>query len=584
MTYKIISKYIKDINFKIPNPKIFSTLSKDISNYKINIDIRSNQIKEKIVQVDTTLNLEPAADNIEKISTKIIYATIIELSDEIKDKKEIEKIILINVPSQIYPDLRKIFIFIFECSGFKDIKISNNVDFQKLYNWAEHLINHGNAYVDDLSANEIREYRGTLIEPGRASPYRNRSISDNLDLFRRMKAGEFSDGSRVLRAKIDMGSGNINLRDPVIYRIIKASHPRSGEEWCIYPNYDFAHGQSDALEGVTHSICTLEFEDHRPLYDWFLENLPVSSIPRQYEFSRLNLSYTVLSKRKLLRLVDEGHVQGWDDPRMPTLSGLRRRGFPPEVIRDFSKRIGVTKSDVTIEYSYLEHCAREFLNKNVERRMAVLKPIKLVIENYPEGEEEWFDAINNPEDSDLGTRKIRFTRELFIERDDFMIDPPKKFFRLGIGREVRLRYAYFIKCVDVVYDKNGGLKELRCTYDPQSRGGKSSENRKVKATLHWVSSYDAVDATVNLYNHLFTVPSPGSQNIDFIDELNKKSLEVLTGCKVEPALVDQKTNRTIQFERLGYFCTDSESSPENLVFNRTLPLKDTWARILAKKE
>ncbi len=466
--------------------------------------------------------------------------------------------------------------------GEKTFFASDN--FQKLYNWAEHLINHGNAYVDDLSANEIREYRGTLIEPGRASPYRNRSISDNLDLFRRMKAGEFSDGSRVLRAKIDMGSGNINLRDPVIYRIIKASHPRSGEEWCIYPNYDFAHGQSDALEGVTHSICTLEFEDHRPLYDWFLENLPVSSIPRQYEFSRLNLSYTVLSKRKLLRLVDEGHVQGWDDPRMPTLSGLRRRGFPPEVIRDFSKRIGVTKSDVTIEYSYLEHCAREFLNKNVERRMAVLKPIKLVIENYPEGEEEWFDAINNPEDSDLGTRKIRFTRELFIERDDFMIDPPKKFFRLGIGREVRLRYAYFIKCVDVVYDKNGGLKELRCTYDPQSRGGKSSENRKVKATLHWVSSYDAVDATVNLYNHLFTVPSPGSQNIDFIDELNKKSLEVLTGCKVEPALVDQKTNRTIQFERLGYFCTDSESSPENLVFNRTLPLKDTWARILAKKE
>ncbi len=466
--------------------------------------------------------------------------------------------------------------------GEKTFFASDN--FQKLYNWAEYLINHGNAYVDDLSANEIREYRGTLIEPGRASPYRNRSISDNLDLFRRMKAGEFSDGSRVLRAKIDMGSGNINLRDPVIYRIIKASHPRSGEEWCIYPNYDFAHGQSDALEGVTHSICTLEFEDHRPLYDWFLENLPVNSIPRQYEFSRLNLSYTVLSKRKLLRLVDEGHVQGWDDPRMPTLSGLRRRGFPPEVIRDFSKRIGVTKSDVTIEYSYLEHCAREFLNKNVERRMAVLKPIKLVIENYPEGEEEWFDAINNPEDNDLGTRKIRFTRELFIERDDFMIDPPKKFFRLGIGREVRLRYAYFIKCVDVVYDKNGGLKELRCTYDPQSRGGKSSENRKVKATLHWVSSSDAVDATVNLYNHLFTVPSPGSQNIDFIDELNKNSLEVLTGCKVEPALVDQKTNRTIQFERLGYFCTDFKSSPENLVFNRTLPLKDTWARILAKKE
>lgn len=456
-------------------------------------------------------------------------------------------------------------------------------NFQQLYDWAEHLISEGKAYVDDLSAEEIREYRGTLTEPGRASPYRNRSVDENLDLFRRMKAGEFENGARVLRAKIDMASGNINMRDPVMYRILHEDHPRTGSDWCIYPNYDFAHGQSDAMEGVTHSICTLEFEDHRPLYDWFIENLPVPSTPRQYEFSRLNVSYTVLSKRRLMQLVDEGHVRGWDDPRMPTLSGMRRRGMPPEAIRDFARRIGVTKSDGVIEYAYLESCIREFLNKKAERRMAVIRPLKVVIENYPEGGSEELDAINNPEDEGAGTRKVPFSRELYIEADDFMEDPPGKFFRLGPGREVRLRYAYFVTCTGFTKDDDGNITELRCTYDPASRGGNSPDGRKVKATLHWVSAEHAMDAEARLYGHLFKAETPGRDSGNFLDDLNPDSLEVLEGCKLEPSLAGLKPgDRAVQFERLGYFSADPESTDGARIFNRTATLRDSWARAKAK--
>jgi len=455
-------------------------------------------------------------------------------------------------------------------------------NFDQLYAWAEHLIIEGKAYVDDLTAEEIRHYRGTLTKPGKESPYRNRSADENLDLFRRMKAGEFENGVRVLRAKIDMASGNINMRDPVIYRILHADHPRTGDAWHIYPNYDFAHGQSDAIEGVTHSICTLEFSDHRPLYDWFIENLPTPSTPRQYEFSRLNMTYTVLSKRKLMQLVDEGHVNGWDDPRMPTLSGMRRRGIPPEAIRDFAGRIGVTKSDSVIEYAYLENCIREFLNKKAERRMAVLRPLKVVIENYPEGQADELDAVNNPEDEGAGVRKVAFSRELYIERDDFMEDAPKKFYRLSVGREVRFRYAYFITCTGMIKDDAGNVIELRCTYDPASRGGNSPDGRKVKSTIHWVSVEHAVNAEVRLYDHLFGEEVPGAASGNIIDDLNAKSCEILPNCKLEPSLADFSDNRAVQFERLGYFCTDKDSTADALVFNRTATLRDAWAKAKAK--
>ncbi len=454
-------------------------------------------------------------------------------------------------------------------------------NFAQLYDWAEHLINTGNAYVDDLSADEIREYRGTLTEPGRNSPHRDRPNEESLDLFRRMRAGEFPDGARVLRAKIDMTSGNINLRDPVIYRILHTAHPRTGDAWCIYPNYDFAHGQSDAIEGVTHSLCTLEFEDHRPLYDWFIENLPVPSRPRQYEFARLNLSYTVLSKRMLMRLVEDGHVKDWDDPRLPTLAGMRRRGFPPAAIRDFIGRIGVAKAYSVVDIAMLEACARESLNAKALRRMAVLRPLKIVIENYPEGQSEDLDAINNPEDAAAGSRAVPFSRELFIERDDFMEDPPKKFFRLAPGREVRLRYAFFITCTGVIKDDAGKVVELRCTYDPETRGGNAPDGRKVKATMHWVSAAHAVPAEVRLYTHLFTAPSPGADG-DFLDDLNPDSLEVLQDCRLEPALAEAAPGDLIQFERLGYFYLDPDSSADRTVFNRTLTLRDTWAKLQAK--
>ncbi len=453
--------------------------------------------------------------------------------------------------------------------------------FGQLYEWAEHLIRGGKAYVDDLSADEIRDHRGTLTEPGRNSPYRDRTAEENLDLFRRMRAGEFPDGARVLRARIDMASGNINMRDPVLYRILHARHPRTGDGWCIYPTYDFAHGQSDAIEGVTHSLCTLEFEDHRPLYDWLLENLPVPSRPRQYEFAPLNLSYTVLSKRKLMQLVDDGHVRGWDDPRMPTLSGLRRRGIPPAAIRDFVRRIGLTKSDSMVEVGVLEHCARELLNKTAPRRMAVLRPLKVVIENYPEGRTEALEAINNPEDAAAGSREVPFSREIYIEREDFMEDPPRKFFRLAPGREVRLRYAYFITCREVIRNDAGDVIGLRCTYDPASRGGNSPDGRKVKATLHWVSAAHAVPAEVRLYDQLFTRPDPGADG-DILDDLRPRSVEVLRQCRLEPHLSEAATGEPVQFERQGYFCLDPDSTPEAPVFNRTVALRDTWAKIQAK--
>ena len=453
--------------------------------------------------------------------------------------------------------------------------------FEQLYEWAVHLIRTGKAYVDDLSADEIREYRGTLVEPGRESPYRGRSIEENLDLFTRMRQGEFPDGARVLRARIDMASGNINLRDPVLFRILHASHPRTGDAWCIYPTYDFAHGQSDAIEHITHSICTLEFEDHRPLYDWFIENLPVPSRPRQYEFARLNLSYTVLSKRFLLKLVNEGRVRGWDDPRMPTISGIRRRGFPAEGVRNFAALIGVAKSASVVDYAMLEHCVRDVLNRDALRRFAVLRPLKVVVENYPVGQVEELEAVNNPEDPKAGTRKVRFSRELLIEREDFMEDPPKKFYRLAPGREVRLRYAYFLTCREVVKDSRGEVVELRCTYDPATRGGDAPDGRRPKATLHWLSASDAVPAEVRLYDHLFTRPDPGAGG-DLLADLSPRSEEVLTGCLVEPALASTAVGETVQFERLGYFCLDRDSAPGRPVFNRTCTLKDTWVRLQAK--
>jgi glutaminyl-tRNA synthetase len=453
--------------------------------------------------------------------------------------------------------------------------------FEQLYAWAAHLVRTGKAYVDDLSADEIREHRGTLTAPGRDSPYRHRSFEENLDLFERMRKGEFPDGTRVLRAKIDMASGNINLRDPVLYRILHASHPRTGDAWCIYPTYDFAHGQSDAIERITHSICTLEFEDHRPLYDWFIENLPVPSRPRQYEFARLNLSYTVLSKRFLLRLVDEGRVRGWDDPRMPTISGIRRRGYPAEAIRSFAAMIGVAKRDSVVDVAMLEHCVRDVLNRRAPRRFAVLHPLKVVIENYPEGRVEELDAVNNPEDSSAGTRKVPFSRELWIEREDFLEEPPKKFYRLAPGREVRLRYAYLIKSREVLKNAAGEIAELRCTYDPTTRGGDAPDGRRPKATLHWISAAHAIPAEVRLYDHLFTRPDPGAGG-DLLADLNPKSEEVLSGCLVERAVAEVPVGEPVQFERLGYFCPDPDSRAGRLVLNRTLTLKDTWVRIQAR--
>jgi glutaminyl-tRNA synthetase len=450
--------------------------------------------------------------------------------------------------------------------------------FETLYGWAEHLIETGKAYVDDQSQEEMRASRGTLTEPGRNSPFRARSVEENLDLFRRMRAGEFPNGARVLRAKIDMGSGNINMRDPVLFRILHAAHPRTGDKWCIYPSYDFAHGQSDAIEHITHSICTLEFEDHRPLYDWFIENLPVPSRPHQYEFARLNIAYTVLSKRVLTLLVRDGHVKGWDDPRMPTIAGLRRRGVPPAAIRDFVRRVGVAKANSTVDYGMFEFSVREALNKTALRRMAVLRPMKVVIENYPEGQVEDLEAVNNPEDESAGKRKIRFSRELWIERDDFMESPPKKFYRLSPGKEVRLRYAYFVTCREVVKNTLGEVVELRCTYDPSTRGGNAPpDGRKVQATLHWVSSADAVDAEVRLYDQLFGKPDPDVGN--FAADLNPDSLEVLTGCKLEPAAAGDNAPEAVQFERQGYFCRDPDSRPGHPVFNRTVGLRDTWAKV-----
>jgi glutaminyl-tRNA synthetase len=451
--------------------------------------------------------------------------------------------------------------------------------FEQLYDWAEHLIRTGKAYVDDQSPEEMRIARGTLTEPGKNSPFRDRSVEENLDLFRRMRAGEFKTGARVLRAKIDMASGNINMRDPVLYRILHAPHPRTGTAWSIYPSYDYAHGQSDAIEHITHSICTLEFEDHRPLYDWFLDNLPVPSRPRQYEFARLNLTYTVLSKRVLTELVRQGHVRGWDDPRMPTLAGLRRRGVPPEALRDFVRRIGVAKANSVVDAAMFDFSVREALNKTSPRRMAVLRPLKVVIENYPEGENEEFEAQNNPEDPAAGTRRIRFGREILVEREDFMEVPAKKFYRLSPGQEVRLRYAYLITCREVVKDAAGEVVELRCTYDPASRGGNAPDGRKVKATLHWVSAADSIPAEVRLYNPLFTRPDPNAA--DFAADLNPNSVDVLTDSRLEPALAEAEVERPVQFERQGYFSLDPDSQPGRLVFNRTIGLRDTYAKVAA---
>jgi glutaminyl-tRNA synthetase len=453
--------------------------------------------------------------------------------------------------------------------------------FEQLYAWAEHLIRSGKAYVDDQSQEEMRASRGTLTEAGRNSPWRERAVEENLDLFRRMRAGEFPNAARVLRAKIDMAAGNINLRDPVLYRILHASHPRTATAWCIYPSYDFAHGQSDAIEHITHSLCTLEFEDHRPLYDWFLDNLPVPSRPRQYEFARLNLTYTVLSKRVLTELVRGGHVQGWDDPRMPTLAGLRRRGVPPEAIRDFVKRIGVAKANSVVDTAMFDFSVREVLNRTALRRMAVLRPLKIVIENYPEGQFEELEAANHPDDPTAGSRRIRFGRELYVERDDFMENPPKKFYRLSPGREVRLRYAYFVTCREVVKSAAGEVIELRCTYDPQTRGGNAPDGRKVQATLHWVCAADAIPAEVRLYNQLFAGPDPNVAN--FAADLNPNSLEVLKDCKLEPAAAGANSEAPMQFERQGYCNRDPDSAPGRLVFNRTVGLRDTWAKVQGGK-
>jgi glutaminyl-tRNA synthetase len=451
--------------------------------------------------------------------------------------------------------------------------------FERLYECAERLILDGRAYVDDQSADQIRAARGTLTEPGTNSPYRDRSADENLDLFRRMREGEFPDGSRVLRAKIDMTSPNLNLRDPVLYRIRRAHHHRTGDAWCIYPMYDYAHPISDALEGITHSICTLEFEAHRPLYDWLIASLPLPGRPQQIEFARLNLSYTVMSKRKLLQLVAERRVSGWDDPRMPTISGLRRRGYTPEAIRAFCEAVGVAKRENLIDVGLLEFYVREDLNERAPRAMAVLRPLRVVLDNYPDGQVEEMDVINNPERPEAGTRKVPFSKVLYIEQDDFREDPPKKFFRLAPGREVRLRNAYFITCRDVVKDATGQVVELRCTYDPETRGGDAPDGRKVKATLHWVSARHALDAEVRLYDRLFTAETPGAGDTDFLTQLNPGSLEVLTGCKVEPSLEETTPGDRFQFERLGYFCVDPDRRPGAPVFNRTVTLKDTWARI-----
>jgi glutaminyl-tRNA synthetase len=451
--------------------------------------------------------------------------------------------------------------------------------FEQLYEWAQHLVREGKAYVDDTPPTEMRARRGTLTEPGQNSPDRYRTIQENLDLLRRMRAGEFPNGARVLRAKIDMASPNMNLRDPVLYRILHAEHPRTGKAWCIYPTYDFAHGQSDAIEHITHSLCTLEFEDHRPLYDWLLDNLPVPARPRQYEFARLNLTYTVLSKRVLTRLVSEGHVAGWDDPRMPTLAGLRRRGVPPAALRDFVRRSGVTKANSVSDYAAFEFSIRELLNRTALRRMAVLRPLRVVIENYPEDTTETLEAINNPEDSSAGNRPVTFGPVLYIERDDFMENPPKKFFRLSPGREVRLRYGYFITCREAVKDASGEVVELRCTYDPATRGGNTPpDGRKVQATLHWVAASNAVPVEVRLYNHLFARPDPGADG-DIMADLNPNSLEVLRGCLAEPAIADAAIGEAVQLERQGYFCADPESASHRLVFNRTVGLRDTWAKV-----
>jgi glutaminyl-tRNA synthetase len=452
-------------------------------------------------------------------------------------------------------------------------------NFEQLYEWAQYLIREGKAYVDDTPPDQMRSQRGTLTEPGQNSPYRYRSVEENLDLFHRMRAGEFPNGARVLRAKIDMASPNMNLRDPVLYRILHAEHPRTGNAWSIYPTYDYAHGQSDAIEGVTHSLCTLEFEDHRPLYDWFIQNLPVPSHPHQYEFARLNIAYMVMSKRFLTRLVNEHRVSGWDDPRMPTLAGVRRRGIPAAALRDFVRRSGVTKSNSVSEYAAFEYSVRELLNRTALRRMAVLHPLKLVIENWPEGHTETLEAINNPEDPSGGTRPITFGRELYIERDDFMENPPKKFFRLAPGREVRLRYGYFVTCREAVKNAAGEVVELRCTYDPATRGGNTPpDGRKVQATLHWVAAADAIKAEVRLYNHLFTRPDPGADG-DLIADLNPDSLEVLHDCLLEPALAAAPVGEAVQFERIGYFCADPDSAPSKPVFNRTVGLRDTWAKV-----
>jgi glutaminyl-tRNA synthetase len=452
--------------------------------------------------------------------------------------------------------------------------------FEQMYEYAVQLTKASKAYVCDLNADEIREYRGTLTKPGKNSPYRNRSIKENLDLFQRMRAGEFEDGCRTLRAKIDMSHPNLNMRDPVMYRILHATHPRTGDKWCIYPTYDWAHGLEDSVEKITHSICTLEFENHRPLYDWFLEQLGVHH-PQQIEFARLNLTYTVMSKRKLLQLVQQSKVNGWDDPRLPTICGLRRRGYSPEAIRNFCQVIGVNKFNSTIDIALLEHCLREDLNKTSPRVMAVLRPLKVIIDNFPQGKIEEMDAINNPEDPGAGTRKVPFSRELYIEQDDFMEEPPKKFYRLAPGREVRLRYAYFVTCTDAVKDKNGQIVELHCTYDPATRGGDAPDGRKVKSTLHWVSATRSLPAEVRLYDHLFTNQNPDDveEDKDFTSNLNPNSREVLKDCRVEPSLAGAVPLNRYQFERLGYFCIDPDSSPGKLAFNRTVTLRDEWAKI-----
>ncbi|HUE46719.1 MAG TPA: glutamine--tRNA ligase/YqeY domain fusion protein [Aestuariivirgaceae bacterium] len=452
--------------------------------------------------------------------------------------------------------------------------------FEQLYDWAEHLVETGKAYIDDQSPTDMRENRGTLTEPGRDSPWRERSVEENLDLLRRMRAGEFPNGARVLRAKIDMAAGNMTLRDPTLYRILHADHPRTGSKWCIYPSYDFAHGQSDAIEGVTHSLCTLEFEDHRPLYDWLLDNIPAPSRPRQYEFARLNIRGTVLSKRVLTQIVRDGHVQGWDDPRMPTLAGLRRRAVPPAAIRDFVSRLGVAKANSTVDPAMLDFSIREILNRTAARRMAVLRPLKVVIENYPEGEVENLEAVNNPEDPAAGSRAIAFSREIYVERDDFMEDPPKKFFRLAPGREVRLRYGYFLTCREAVKDAAGVVVELRCTYDPETRGGNAPDGRKVKATLHWVSAARSLIAEARLYGHLFR--DADGEDTELADRLNPDSLEVVGDCRVEPALDDLEPGTQVQFERLGYFGVDPDARPGRPVFNRIVGLRDEWAKVQAK--